>query len=198
MKELKAVIFDLDGTIIDVPYDWHLIKEKLGTQGAPILFYLSGLKEPEKSEKLRLLEEYEEKATAKAVLKKGIPRLMYFLEEKGIKKILVTNNSRKNVALLLKRFSLDFDYILTRESGLWKPSGAPFLAAMKKLGIERDGCYVIGDSHFDIKAAQEAGIAQVFILGQKKEKFSSDSVEIVESVEKLKKRIEELLKEKNN
>jgi HAD superfamily hydrolase (TIGR01549 family) len=198
MKELKAVIFDLDGTIIDVPYDWHLIKEKLGTQGAPILFYLSGLKEPEKSEKMRLLEEYEEKATAKAVLKKGIPRLMGFLEEKGIKKILVTNNSRKNVALLLKRFNLDFDYILTRESGLWKPSGAPFLAAMKKLGIERDECCVIGDSHFDIKAAQEAGIAQVFILGQKKEKFSSDSVEIVESMEKLKKRIEELLKEKNN
>jgi len=198
MKELKAVIFDLDGTIVDVPYDWPLIKEKLGTQGAPILFYLSGLKEPEKSEKLRLLEKYEEKATAKAVLKKGIPRLMDFLEEKGIKKILVTNNSRKNVAPLLKRFSLDFDYILTRESGLWKPSGAPFLAALKELGIEKEECCVVGDSHFDIKAAQEAGIAQVFIISQKKEQFTSNSVEVVESVKKLKKRIEELLKEKKN
>jgi len=193
MKELKAVIFDLDGTLVDVPYDWVLIKEKLGTQGAPILSYISTLEEPEKTEKLRLLEKFEEEATAKAVLKQGIPRLMGFLEKRGIKKILVTNNSRKNVLNLLKRFNLDFDHILTRESGLWKPSGAPFLAALKKLGIEKEESCVVGDSPFDVKAAEEAGISQVFILSPSKEKFSAEPVELIESMEGLKKRIEKLL-----
>jgi len=197
MRALKAVIFDLDGTLIDVPYDWRLIKEKLGTRGVPILSYISTLEEPEKSEKLRLLEKFEEEATAKAGLKKGIPQLMGFLEKRGIKKALVTNNSCKNVNTLLKRFCLDFDYVLTREDGLWKPSGAPFLAALKKLGIEKEECCVVGDSPFDVKAAEEAGIARVFIMSQKKEKFSSYSVKVVTSVEELKKRIEELLKYKN-
>jgi HAD superfamily hydrolase (TIGR01549 family) len=195
MKELKAVIFDLDGTLVDVPYDWVLIKEKLGTQGVPILSYISNLEEPEKTEKLRLLEKFEEEATAKAALKQGIPQLMGFLEKRGIKKILVTNNSRKNVLNLLKRFNLDFDHILTRESGLWKPSGAPFLAALKKLGIEKEESCVVGDSPFDVKAAEEAGISKVFILSSEKEKFSAEPVELIESVEKLKKRIEKLLYE---
>jgi HAD superfamily hydrolase (TIGR01549 family) len=192
MRELKAVIFDLDGTLVDVPYDWVLIRKKLGTQGVPILHYISTLEEPEKTEKLRLLEKYEEEATAKAVLKRGIPRLMNFLEKRGIKKILVTNNSRKNVLTLLKRFKLDFDHVLTREDGLWKPSGAPFLAALKQLGIEKEESCVVGDSHFDVEAAEEAGITKVFILSSDKEKFSSYAVESIESAEELKKEIEEL------
>lgn len=192
MRELKAVIFDLDGTLVDVPYDWVLIRKKLGTQGVPILHYISTLEEPEKTEKLRLLEKFEEEATAKAVLKEGIPRLMSLLEKRGIKKILVTNNSRKNVLTLLERFNLDFDHVLTREDGLWKPSGAPFLAALKKLGIEKEASWVVGDSAFDVKAAEEAGITKVFILSPNKEKFSSYAVESIESVEELKKKIEEL------
>ena len=193
MKELKAVIFDLDGTLVDVPYDWVSIKKKLGTQGAPILSHISTLEEPEKTKKLRLLEKFEKEATAKAVLKQGIPQLMDFLKKRGIKKILVTNNSRKNVLSLLKRFKLEFNFILTRESGLWKPSGAPFLAALKKLGIKKDESCVVGDSPFDAKAAEEAGISQVFILDSNKEKYSDESVEFIESVEGLKKRIKKLL-----
>ncbi len=194
MRELKAVIFDLDGTLVDVPYDWIHIRKKLGTQDVPILHYISTLQEPEKSEKLRLLEKFEEEASAKAVLKEGIPQLMGLLKKRGIKKILVTNNSRKNVLTLLKRFKLEFDHVLTREDGLWKPSGAPFLAALKKFGIEKEASCVVGDSHFDVRAAGEAGITKVFILSPDKEKFSSYAVELVESAQELKKRIEELCK----
>lgn len=192
MKKIKAVIFDLDGTLVDVPYDWALIKKKLGTQGIPILHFISTIEEPEKTKKLKLLEKFEEEATAKAVLKQGIPQLMSFLEKRGIKKILVTNNSQKNVLTLLRRFNLDFDHIVTREDGLWKPSGAPFLAALKKLSIEKEEGCVVGDSHFDVRAAEEAGITKVFILSSDKEKFSSYAVQLIESVEELKKKIEEL------
>ena len=118
--------------------------------------------------------------------------MMDFLEKRGIKKILVTNNSRKNVLTLLKRFNLDFDHVLTREDGLWKPSGAPFLAALEKLGIEKEESCVVGDSPFDVEAAEEAGITKVFILSRNKQKFSTYTVELIESAEELKKKIEEL------
>lgn len=194
MKKLKAVIFDLDGTIVDVPYDWSLIKEELGTKGKPILFYLTRLKEPERSKKWKLLEEHEEEATSRAVLKKGILQLLDLLEERGIRKVLVTNNSRKNVTFLVKKFKLEFDCIISRESGLWKPSGTPFLAVLRELKIDKEECCVVGDSPFDVRAAEEAGISQVFILSKNKERFSDASVEIFESVESLKRRIEEILK----
>ena len=47
--KLQGLIFDMDGTIVDAPYDWPRIRAHLDTKGQPILKYLAGLSEPEKS-----------------------------------------------------------------------------------------------------------------------------------------------------
>ena len=191
--KIKAVIFDMDGTIVDVVYDWPQIKKELNTEGKPILHFLSGLKEPERSKKWRLLEKFENEATSKASLKEGMKEFLDFLAHQGIKRALVTNNTHKNVCFLLQRFNLQFECVISRESGLWKPSGLPFVAVLKKLGLKRKEACVVGDSHFDIKAAGEAGISNVFILNKEKQKFASFSVEVFPSVKELKERIEKLI-----
>lgn len=187
----------MDGTVVEVPYDWNQIKKDLETGEKPILSYLKSLKEPEKSAKWKVLEKYEQEATSRAVLKEGIREFLDFLARRGIKKALVTNNSRQNVCYLLRKFNLKFDLVVSRESGLWKPSGDPFLSVLKKLKIKREEAGVVGDSHFDVKAAQEAGISKIFILNKDKERFSSSEAEIFSTVGKLQRRIEKLiLKEK--
>jgi len=191
--KLKCVIFDMDGTVVDVTYDWNQIRAELNTQGKPILVYLNGLEEPDKSEKWKVLEKYERAATERARLKPGMRGFLGLLNQKGIKKTLVTNNSQKNVSFLLEKFKLEFDCVISRESGLWKPSGAPFRAVLEKLGLKKEECCVVGDSHFDIKAAQEAEITNVFILSEDKERFASMPAEVFGSVEELMKRIEQLL-----
>jgi len=189
---LKGIIFDMDGTVVEVPYDWDQIKKNLKTGGKSILHFLNGLEEPEKSEKWKLLERYEKEATAKAVLKEGMQDFLDFLGQRGVKKALVTNNAEKNVSYLLKKYSLSFEVIISRESGLWKPSGAPFFAALKRLGIRKEEACVVGDSPFDIQAAREAGIPRIFILTEDQEKFVSVPAEIYSSVSALKRRIQEL------
>jgi HAD superfamily hydrolase (TIGR01549 family) len=191
--KLKGVIFDMDGTVVDVTYDWDQIRTELNTQGKPILFYLKSLEEPERSEKWKVLEKYEREATERARIKPGMRGFLDLLNKEGIKKALVTNNSQKNVSFLLEKFNLEFDCVIARESGLWKPSGAPFQAVLKKLGLKKEECCVVGDSHFDIKAAEEAGILNVFILNENKEKFASMPAEVLGSVEELIERIEQLL-----
>jgi len=116
-----------------------------------------------------------------------------FLAEKGVKRALVTNNSNKNVNFLLRKFNLQFEVILSRESGLWKPSGSPFEAVLKKLSLKKEEVCVVGDSHFDIEAAQKAGISIVFILNKNKERFDHFSVEVFSSVKNLKERIGRLI-----
>jgi len=190
--KLKGVIFDMDGTVVDVTYDWNQIRAELNTQGEPILVYLNGLEEPEKSEKWKVLEKYEREATEKARLKPGMRGFLGLLNQKAIKKALVTNNSQRNVSFLLEKFNLEFDCVISRESGLWKPSGAPFQAVLEKLGLKKEECCVVGDSHFDIKAAKEAGIPNVFILNEDKERFASMPAEVFSSVEELIERIEQL------
>ncbi len=190
---IKGIIFDLDGTIVETKYDWKEIRKKLGTEGKPILFYLQSLQEPEKSKKMRFLERYEEAATQKATLKDGVNELFDFLKARGIKKALVTNNSFKNVSYLLDKFNLEFDLVLSRESRLWKPTGLPFLKVMRKLGLSKEECCVVGDSNFDVQAARDAEIKRVFIISQEKEIFFPENVEVLPSLSALRKRIEDLI-----
>lgn len=186
---IKGAIFDMDGTIVDVSYDWKKIKEELETGGKPILSHLKDLSEPEKSKKWKILEKHEKAATAQATLKKGIREFLRFLEKKGVKTALVTNNSRRNVNYLLDKFGLRFDLVLAREAGLWKPSGDPFLFVLRNFRMKKEEVCVIGDSHFDAKAAEEAGIKMVFILTRDKKKGPIKGAEIFPSVKKLRERI---------
>ena len=191
--KIKGVIFDLDGTVVDVSYDWKKIKQELETGGKPILHFLRSLREPEKSRKWKILKKYENKATQNAVLKEGIKEFLYFLSQKGVKKALVTNNSRQNVDYLMEKFKLKFDCVISRESGLWKPSGAPFRAVLKELKLDRKESCVVGDSHFDIQAAKEAGISRIFILYREKDQFVTTEAEVFSSVQDLKRKMENLI-----
>jgi HAD superfamily hydrolase (TIGR01549 family) len=193
MKMIKGVIFDMDGTVVDVPYDWRRIKQELQTRGEPILSHIQSLKEPERSKKWAILERFEEEATAQATLKEGMDEFLSFLKTKKIKTALVTNNSRKNLDFLLNKFRLSFDFLLSREAGLWKPSGAPFLFVLQNLGIDNRECCVIGDSHFDVKAAEEAGIKRIFVLTGDKEKTFSHGVETVDTVKELQEKMAKIL-----
>jgi phosphoglycolate phosphatase len=77
---------------------------------------------------------------------------------------LVTNNTDANTHSLLERFGLNFDVVLTRDSGLWKPSGAPIREVMKRLGKAPRHCLAVGDSRYDVDAAHHAGCGRVCVL----------------------------------
>ena len=191
---IKGIIFDMDGTIVDAPYDWKKIKSDLDTQGKPILQYIRGLAEPEKTKKWNLLEKIEKEATAKAVLKEGIFDFLDFIKQYHIKSALVTNNSFENVSFLIKKFKFDFDLLLSRESGLWKPSAKPFHKVLNEFHMTSQECCVVGDSLFDVYAAEAADIEHIFILNGDREKFSSMAVEVLPGYRELQARIELLLR----
>ena len=190
---IKCVIFDLDGTVVENDYDWARIREELGTGAASILGYLDSLEEPERSAKWSVLEMHEAGQTEASVLREGILELLGLLRSRGIAAALVTNNSRKNTEFLLGKFRLAFDCVITRESGLWKPSGAPFLEVLRTLGLEPGECGVIGDTHFDILAALDAGIDSIFLLSDEPERFAGFPVEVFPAVDSLLARLEQLL-----
>lgn len=166
MNGLRAVVFDMDGTLVDSHYDWPAIRTRLGVDGASIIDDLNTLPEPERSSRWAELRLIEDRATAEATVHDGAPELLELLAQHGIKTALVTNNTDTNTEALVKRFQLQFDVILTRDSGLYKPSGAPISEAVRRLGCEPGECLAVGDSHFDILAAREAGLAGICALNE--------------------------------
>ena len=93
-----------------------------------------------------------------------MPELLSLLAAKGLACALVTNNNEANTHRLLDRFDLAFDPVLTRDDGFWKPSGAPIVEAARRLGIPPGDCLGVGDSHYDILAARDAGLRAVCIV----------------------------------
>jgi len=191
--KLRGLIFDMDGTIVDAPYDWPRIKGDLNTGGQTILAHLKSLSEPERSRKWSVLEGYEKTATENAVLKPGVPQLMELLARHSIRIALVSNNSRKNVHLLLSRFHLEFDIVLSREDGLWKPSAGPFLHVLREWDMPRAECGVVGDAIFDVQAAQAAGIHRILVIhssaDRDRARFDGTGAEVFDSIPALQDRI---------
>jgi pyrophosphatase PpaX len=181
----QGVIFDLDGTVVENNYNWRRIREEIGAGETSILTYLESLEEPERSRKRLILERHEAAQTKRAVLRRGIRDLLGLLGRRGVAVALVTNNSKKNTDFLLNKFGLDFDCVITRESGLWKPAGAPFREVLRRLGLEPDGCCVIGDTRFDVLAGLDAGIAGIFLLSNEPEKYAGFPVQVFPDFESL-------------
>ncbi len=191
---LKAVIFDLDGTVVENSYDWSGIRAELGTKSSSILEYLAGLPEPERSRKGAILERHEAEQTRQSSLREGMRELLAFLRDEGVKTALVTNNTKANTSYLLSKFNLAFDHVITRESGLWKPTGAPFVDVLRVFGVDPDDCAVVGDTRFDVWAAMDAGIDLILIVTNKPEDFAELPVETFPGIPELEERLaEELL-----
>lgn len=191
--DLRGVIFDLDGTIVENAYDWKGIREELGTGTTSILGYLDSLEEPERSAKWAILEGHEAAQTEASVLRRGVRELLGLLRARGLVTALVTNNSRKNAEFLLGKFGLRFDCVITRESGLWKPSGAHFLEVLRTLRLQPEACGVVGDTRFDVLAAIDAGIGAIFLVSDEPERFAGFPVEVYPDMDLLRERLASLL-----
>ncbi len=174
LADIEAVIFDMDGTLVDSRYDWPAIRRELAIDGPSLIDALNGLEGEEREAKWRRLAEIERRATAAATLREGVPELLAFLRERGIPAALVTNNTAENTASILERFDLAFDLVMTRDDGLWKPSGAPVAEAIRRLGVSAARCLKVGDSHIDVAAARDAGCGCLVILHDQAGRLEAD------------------------
>ena len=172
---VAAVLFDMDGTLVDSPYDWPAIRRRLGIDQPSLIDGINGLDDAERSEKWRQLEAIEAEATRRATLRPGARELLDFLGRRGLPTALVTNNSAANTGNLLDRFGLTFDVVLTRDCGLYKPSGAPLAEACRRLGVRPGDSLVVGDSRYDLDAAADAGCGHTCILHERAGELRSEA-----------------------
>ncbi|MFQ5835065.1 MAG: HAD family hydrolase [bacterium] len=166
MGSFKAVIFDLDGVIVKSGLDFKLIgKEIFGSElDEPVLEQIEQLRDPEEKKRaLRILENHETKAALTSELNFGIAALLGWLSQKKIKRAIVTRNSRKSVSIILDRFRLEFDAIITRKEAPPKPAKEPVLLACEKMGLQPEEVILIGDYEFDMLAGKRAGVTTILL-----------------------------------
>ncbi|MFX1481737.1 MAG: HAD family hydrolase [Promethearchaeota archaeon] len=184
---LKALVFDMDGTItvlklpleamrndtkeyyISKGYPSDQFEESDGissSTGKARDFFLSNgfsLDEWNKmeSEVDSILTQHEGFAAADAVPIKGALDIVQRIRDAGLKTAILTNNGRPALNRIMEQIPLReyFDVIQTRhESPMPKPYPAGLLKIASELGIDAKEMIYVGDALIDATAAKRAGI----------------------------------------
>ena len=197
LKDKKAVIFDLDGTLVDSMWMWKAIDiEYLGKFGISLPSTLQkdieGMSFSETAvyfkETFQIPDSLEEikadwnrmaydKYTKEVDFKKGAIKLLEICIQKGIKLGIATSNSRELVDATMEALGAKqyFDCIMTScEVDKGKPAPDIYLAVAKKLGVQPDECLVFEDIEMGILAGKSAGMEVCAI----EDDFSMDQMEI--------------------
>ncbi len=166
---IRAVLFDMDGTIWSSPVNWPEVRRAIGVppEARTIIDYLSSLPPEERERGTAILERYEALGVETGSPMPGAAELIAFLRAHSVVAVLITNNSRASAEAVLERNGLIFDRVFTREDGALKPDPEALLGPLRALGLSPGEALAIGDSHLDLLAARRAGIADVILVAPK-------------------------------
>lgn len=201
LQNIKAVIFDVDGTLVDSMWIWRQIDiEFLSRRGMELPVDLqkdiegvsyTGTAEyfkkrfclPESVEEIK--EEWREMAddfyNNKIALKDGVREILRFFKDKGMKLGIATSNSRElvNTMMASHKLELYFDIIRTScEVPRSKPYPDVYLQAAKDLNVEPEACLVFEDTVAGVNAGKSAGMKVIAIYDE----FSVEAQEYLKQV----------------
>lgn len=180
---IDTIIFDFDGTLVNtndvIIAAWqYTYKKYLNCEkpiehitrcfGEPLLITMA--REfpdihPEESAAV-YRQHQQEKADELVKLFPGIVELLESLREKGLKVGIVTSRTRESTGFYLDKFGIAdyFDEIVTcDDTDKHKPDPEPILLGLKKLKADANHTLMIGDSPFDMKCANNAGVRTVLV-----------------------------------
>lgn len=184
-KRIQAVLFDLDGTLIDSAPDLGAAADAMRTlRGMPslpleqyrpmagagargMLGVAFGLT-PEAPEFADMREEffcnYEARMTRSTIVFDGVAHLVANLRQRGLRWGIVTNKSQRFTNPLVASIA-DFSSVAVVVSGDTtphsKPHPEPLLFAARSLGFLPEQCLYVGDDERDIQAGKAAGMPTV-------------------------------------
>ena len=184
---LKAVIFDLDGTLTNsdkvhfqvfqklfaergISLDRALYRQKVsGRQNAAILAdFLPDLSKAE-VEAFSADKEATFRAAARGNLTPlaGLPELLAQLKSQALPVAVVTNAPPKNADFMLKELGLSDTFspvVIGEELPRGKPDPLPYQTALDKLSIAAEEAIAFEDSAAGIRAAVGAGIKTIGVM----------------------------------
>jgi len=186
----KAVIFDMDGVLIDAR-DWHYRALNRGLQifgaeityeehlkrfnGLPTRVKLSMLVEEGRIPELAkdYIEAVKQTWTLREAANSCFPKIEHLilfgiLKSAGLKLGVATNSIRETSNAMLGYAGLlsQLDVLVTNEDVL-KPKPSPDIYSLtaRRLGVEPSECLVIEDHEYGIAAAESAGCQTIKVFG---------------------------------
>ena len=209
-SRIKAIIFDMDGTIIDTDHLWKAANRPILDQHAPHLSHdekeamIASFKHMTFYELWKIMQEHcTTEMTIEEIAQQNrrhvqalyrvtgisvIPHFYNFHEkvvQSGLKTAIATSSEQDTVDIILEMVSLkncfgDHIYNVDHVNKAYKPNPAVYLHAAQMLGVTPEECIAIEDSSSGIKAAKAAGMYCIGINTGKNRAVLAQADEIVD------------------
>jgi HAD superfamily hydrolase (TIGR01509 family) len=194
---IKAVIFDLDGTITQPYFDFDAIREEmgLGRNSGPVLESMQKMTPQERQRAEEIIHLHESRAVTESRLNHGAKETLAILRKTGIHIGILTRNKRSNAQAIARKHGLKFDSIVDRDDGPVKPDAFGVLRICEQFDVKPQETMLVGDYLFDILSAKAAGAVAVLLANHDRAgEFAEKADFIIENIGQ----ILEIIKVKNN
>ncbi len=163
---IKAVIFDLDGTITQPYFDFDAIREEIGLakDSGPVLESMEKMTAQQRQDVEKILHYHEQKAVTESKLNANAKQTFSALRKAGIHIGVLTRNRRSNALAIASKHKLRFDAVIGREEGPVKPDAFGVLRICEQFGVEPEETLLVGDYLFDLLCAKAAGAVAVLLV----------------------------------
>jgi HAD superfamily hydrolase (TIGR01509 family) len=163
--QIKAVIFDLDGTITQPYFDFDAIRGEIGLakDSGPVLESMEKMTVEQRRDAEEILHNHEQKAVIESQLNPNAKETLSALRQVGIHIGVLTRNKRDNALAIAEKHDLEFDTVIGREDGPVKPDAFGVLQICERFGIKPKEALLVGDYLFDLQCAKSAGAVAVLL-----------------------------------
>ena len=182
---IKAVIFDLDGTLTEPFFDFDAIRIEMGLppDAGPILELMEKMTPQRKAEVEKILHYHEQKAVTESKLNPGAKETLDELRKRKIKIGILTRNRKTNALAVADKHGLIFDAVVDREDGPVKPDAFGVLHLCKQFKVKPQESLVVGDYLFDLLCAKAAGAKSVLLKNHHKaDEFTPHADFVIENL----------------
>jgi len=195
VRSLRLIIFDLDGTLVNIPINWSTLRDRMcGELRKSRTFNVMSLIARCREADVRV-RKIEIEASRGARVRSSVAHSLMKLKEMGLKLALATKQCREAAYTILENSRIEklFDIVMTRDDTMFKSDQV--LLILRKLGERPENSLMIGDSIVDYYAACRNTVRFIAVTSSKyrMQMFTELNVPCLENVEILLKMLTELL-----